>query len=260
MNKITVITICYNNLEDLISTCKSVDTQQSHPFEHWIIDGSSDKKIETFLTHNSQPSYRYWLCERDKGIADAFNKGILRAKGDILVMLNSGDCFFDDTTIHLVSGAFFNDANLMWLHGKYKILRGGQWVIIGKPFMKSKLYRGMRSVCHQTMFVKKTLHDKYGLYNVEEKIGMDYDFLCRIASEKNTLINQPMAVFAPEGTSSNNYFASLKDARRIYEKYYGKSYKLIFWQMRLRALRIILDSPVGKFLYNIKTKLGLENA
>ena len=73
---ISVITICFNNPDELISTCKSVDEQICPPDEHLIIDGSTNKKIINWLTKLPQPSYRKWIHEEDNGIADAFNKGI----------------------------------------------------------------------------------------------------------------------------------------------------------------------------------------
>ena len=259
MLSISVITICFNNLEETVATCNSVDIQQNNPFEHIIIDGSSKPDIKNHLEQNPQPAYRKWICERDEGIADAFNKGLLLAKGDIVVMLNSADTFYDEFAISTVNKVFEANPSIKWAHGKYQLIRGNQKVTIGKPFEKAKLYRGMRSVCHQTMFIKKELHDKYGMYNKSEKIGMDYDFLCRIADEPFVFINMILVNFAPAGTSSINYSAALKDAKRIYEKHYGKSFKLNLWQLRLKFLHFLLRSPIGNFLYKIKTSLKLEN-
>ena len=258
-NTISIITICFNNLQELIDTCTSVDKQIQTPFEHLIIDGSSNAEIKTYLNTTPQRHFRRWICEADKGIYDAINKGIQHAKGTIVVMLNSGDSFFEDDVTTIASTAFNNDASIQWLHGKYKLLRGNQWVIIGKPFEKNKLYRGMRSICHQSMFVKKVLHDKYGVYNTSQKIAADYDFLCRIANEKFVFINTPLVNFAPAGVSSNNYLLSLAETKYSYEKHFGKSLKLHLWQLRLKSLFYLLRSPAGNFLYKIKTRLKLEN-
>ena len=259
MPTITVITICFNNLEDLIATCNSVDMQQLKPFEHYIIDGSTKPDIKNYLETTPQPSYRKWICEPDKGIADAFNKGIKNASGEILVMLNSADTFFDETAIPTATAAFEQDPSLQWLHAKYRLFRGNQWVIIGKPFEKKKLYRGMRSICHQTMFIKKELHAKHGMYDTNEKIGMDYDFLCRIADEPFVFISSVLVNFAPAGASSVNYLQSLKDTKRIYKKYYRSGFMLFIWQIRLKILYHLLRSPIGNFLYKLKTGLKLEN-
>ncbi len=259
MTNISVITICFNNLQETIDTCNAVDMQQTKPFEHIIVDGSSNTHIKNYLEQNSHPAYRKWICEPDEGIADAFNKGVLMATGDIVVMLNSGDTFYDSLTITTVTKTFEANPAIQWVHGKYQLIRGNQKVVIGKPFEKSKLYRGMRSICHQTMFVKKTLHDKYGLYDKTEKIGMDYDFLCRIADESFVFIKLILVNFAPAGTSSIHYLKALKDAKQIYEKYFGKTAMLWLWQVRLKFLYYLLRSPVGNFLYKIKTSLKLEN-
>ena len=76
MEQLSVITISFNNLKELQQTCDSVDYQTLHPFEHCIIDGSSNNEISEWLSNTVQPVYRKWICERDKGISDAFNKGI----------------------------------------------------------------------------------------------------------------------------------------------------------------------------------------
>lgn len=259
MNQITVITICFNNLEDVISTCESVDMQMMKPFEHLIIDGSTKPVIKNYLERKSQPSYRRWICEKDEGISDAFNKGVLNAKGDIIVMLNSGDTFYDQHVTGIVTNEFEKDPDLQWLHSKYELHRGHTWIIIGKPFAKSKMYRGMRSICHQTMFVKKSLHNKYGLYDKQLKIAMDYDFLLRIANEKFIFLQEPLIKFAPAGTSSINYSASLKEIKNSYRKYYGNSIFLKIWQVRLKLLRYLLNTKPGKLLFKVKTALKLEN-
>jgi len=257
--RISIITICYNNLQELITTCSSVDNQLVKPFEHWIIDGSDNGEIKSYLENTEHPPYRKWLCERDKGISDAFNKGILRSTGDIVNMLNSGDFYYDAHTLELVDRTFTLSIDAAWLHGKYELKRGGMWVIIGKAFSRKKLYRGMRSVSHQTMFIKRRLHDQYGLYDTHLKIAMDYDFLCRIGNEPFVFIEQPLIRFVPDGISETEYLNSLKELKSVYERYYGFSLKLQVWQIRLKLLHYLIKSPVGKWLYKIKVMLKLEN-
>lgn len=258
--QITVITICFNNLQDLKQTMVSIDNQSMLPFEHIIIDGSSSKDIFNYLNNNNQPKYRKWLCERDNGIADAFNKGIKISTGNILVMLNSGDEFCEFDAIKKVDELFSTNSKITWTHSKYTLQRGNTWVTIGKPFDKKKLYRGMRSLCHQTMFIKRNVYDKYGFYNVEEKIGMDYDFVCRMCSEPFEFLETTLVKFKPDGVSSKLYLQSLKDAKRIYCKHFGFSLKLVLWQIRLKILHFLLNSFFGNFLYSLKVKLGLANA
>ena len=103
----------------------------------------------------------------------------------------------------------------------------------------------MRSICHQTMFIKKTLHDKHGLYDTQLKIAMDYDFLLRIADEKFIFLRIPLVKFAPAGTSSLNYSGSLKEIKKSYRKYYGNSIFLEIWQLRLKILAYPFANAAG---------------
>ena len=258
-NTITVITICFNNLQELIHTCRSVDIQEQQPFEHLIIDGSTSSEIKNYLESNHQPSYRRWICEPDEGISDAFNKGIINAAGSIIVMMNAGDIFYDDHAISTACKAFDEDESLQWLHSKYKLFRGRDWVVIGKPFKKKYIYRGMRSVNHQSMFVKKSLHEKHGLYFIDQKVSMDYDFLCRISGEHFIFLQQPLAVFAPNGASSVHYPQSLMEIKKAHEKYFGKSWLQFFWQLRLRLLFYLIQTKAGIFIHRVMIVLKLEN-
>src|SRR5688500_11908373 len=122
---VSVITICFNNLEELIATCKSVDKQSRKPEEHLIVDGSSDEKILRWLQDQPQPTYRRWIHERDKGISDAFNKGITNAIGDVNHLLNSGDVYYDTDAIKMVMDVFNADPSIMWTHSAYVQNRGG---------------------------------------------------------------------------------------------------------------------------------------
>jgi glycosyltransferase involved in cell wall biosynthesis len=256
---ISIITICFNNPEEVKKTCASVDMQALKPYEHWIIDGSTNSDVKQWLDTTTQPAYRKWINERDKGIADAFSKGIQKATGDILYLLNSGDTIYDETVLQKINETFQKDSSLMWCNGKLNTLRGGIWVAIGKPFEKSKLYRGMRSIAHPTMYVRKEVYEKHGLFNPDLKMAMDYDFLCRIADEKNIFIDYPLATFDPTGVSSTKYLDAMKEARAVYQKYYGKSIKQNLWGLRLTLLYYLLNSKFGRWLFKQKVKMGKEN-
>ncbi|HSN09185.1 MAG TPA: glycosyltransferase, partial [Hanamia sp.] len=160
LTKLSIITICFNNLDEVKETCRSVDEQIITPFEHLIINGSTNDEIEKYFGKADKVSYRKVFNEKDKGIADAFNKGIERSTGDVILLLNSGDLLYDKNVVKTVLLQFDKDKNLMWLHGKYRYQRSGLWVTLGKPFDPQKLYRGMRSLSHQTMYVRKELFDK----------------------------------------------------------------------------------------------------
>jgi glycosyltransferase involved in cell wall biosynthesis len=257
--KLTIITICFNNLQDVINTCNSVDQQITQPYEHLIIDGSTNNEIKNHFQNLILPSYRKTFHEKDKGIADAFNKGIAKANGDFIQFLNSGDVYFNSNSLNEVITTLQNNTNANWLHGKLLLQRGGQLVSIGKPFHPKLVYRGMRATFHPTMFVKSSLFEKYGYFNSQLNIAMDYDFLVRIREEPFVYLDKTIVKFDNTGISSTNYLASLNETKKVYEKHCGQSFKLKIWQLRLKILHWLLSSKLGKWLYQLKTKIKLEN-
>jgi glycosyltransferase involved in cell wall biosynthesis len=259
MSRITVITICFNNLQDLVKTCQSVDGQSSPPFEHWIIDGSSTKDIAYWLQNTEQPGFRKWICEPDKGIADAFNKGIARVTGDVIQLLNSGDIYANEKVLEQVGNAFEEDQSLKWLTGMICLIRMGVPVVVGKPFDPGKLYRGMRSVSHPTWFVKKSVYDQVGLYSESYAIAMDYEMMCRLKKFKSGFLPIPFVVFDDTGVSTKNYFAALAETKKAYQSNFGFSLPMELWQLRLKLLYTLQHTALGKFLFHVKRALGLEN-
>ncbi len=259
MATFSIITICFNNLADLQRTCQSVDGQTRLPDEHLIINGSTTPEIETWLLQTPQPAYRKWVNERDKGISDAFNKGIGKAFGEITHLLNSGDTYAAEDVLAAVEILFERNTNLQWISGNIQLMRGGKVVVVGKAFEKAKLYRGMRSVSHPTWFVKKHVYSRVGLYSSEYKIAMDYDMMCRLTDEPYAYLDKPIAVFDDTGISSQNYIRSLDESRIVYTSHFGFSFLMMLWQFRLRVLHYLLQTSFGKWLFALKQKMGLEN-
>jgi glycosyltransferase involved in cell wall biosynthesis len=259
MNSISVITICFNNLADLQRTCASVDAQTVLPGEHWVINGSSTPDIELWLLHTPQPGYRRWVNERDRGISDAFNKGIGKANGEITHLLHAGDRYAANDVIEAALALFAATPSVQWISGNIEMIRAGKAVIVGKPFDKAKLYRGMRSVSHPTWFVKKDVYERSGLFSSEYKIAMDYDLMCRIANEPYAYVNKVIVVFDDTGISNTKYIDSLKESRKVYESYFGFSFLLVLWQFRLQFLHAVLQTGFGKWLFSLKKKMGFEN-
>lgn len=254
-HSISVVTICYNNLEDLIKTCDSVDSQSCKPKEHWIINGSSNTRIMDWIVSTKQPSYRKWKNEPDNGITDAFNKGISLCDGAIVHLLNSGDIYTTTDILQSVTDFFSANDSVQWISGKLRLKRSGHWVEVGTPFEKKKLYRGMRGVLHPTWFVKKQVYVRNGGYPDRFKIGMDYDMMCKIQNEPYAFFNKTLATFDDSGQSTVLYLESLKENVMIYESHFGFSLYCRVWQLRQRILHYLLKTVLGKWLFRLKNKV-----
>jgi glycosyltransferase involved in cell wall biosynthesis len=254
--KLSIITICFNNLQELIKTCDSVDAQIEKPFEHIIINGSTNNQIKDwFESIQINNHYRRIINERDAGISDAFNKGIKIAKGEVIHLLNSGDIYYDKNVTQIVAKKFNDIPSVKWVSGNIILYRGGIWVDIGKPFDKKQVFKGMRAISHPTWFVKKEVYDRLGLYK-NYSIAMDYDMMCRIKDEQYAYVNYTLIKFDNTGVSNSNYLDSLKQNIEVYESNFGYSLKSRLWQFRLKLLHQFLQTSVGKKVYSLKMKIN----
>lgn len=254
MNKITIVTICFNDVEGLIKSCTSVDMQITKPYQHIIINGSTTKDAEDWYSKTEQPSFRRILNERDRGISDAFNKGIQLIDDGIVHLLNSGDVYASDEVLTFVQEAFQNHPNIQWVSGKITLKRAGIWVDIGKPFDSGQLYKGMRSVSHPTWFVRREVYDRIGFFSEQYKIAMDYDLMCRIKDEPYLFLDQVIVKFDDTGVSSVQYLKSLKQNIEVYESHFGFSLICRLWQLRQKLFYYFLQTMFGKFIFKIKSK------
>ena len=168
--KLSIITINYNNLSGLRRTMKSVLSQTFKDYEWIIIDGgSTDGSRE--LIESLRKCIAYWCSEPDKGVYNAQNKGIEKARGEYLSFLNSGDEYYENATLAKVFGKKTPDADVLygdWLHND----PGHEWVQ-RSPVNMSRIYIYTENVCHQAVFTRSTLLKQKG-YDEAMKIFADW--------------------------------------------------------------------------------------
>ena len=248
MPDISVVTICFNNLSEVIATCASIDNQTIKPFEHIIINGSTQPEVANWLTSTPQPTYRKWENMPALKIVPSFNLGIEKCTGKYIHLLNSGDLYASPDVLEKVTSFLIGNPSANWISGNIILFRGNEWITVGCPFDKKQLFKGMRKISHPTWFVKKEVYNKYGLYAPYE-IAMDYDMMCRIKDEPYAYLNYTIAKFDNTGISTLKYNDSLKQNIQVYEANFGFSAKSRVWQFRLRMLHSILQTSFGKWLF-----------
>lgn len=211
--KLSIITVNYNNRDGLQKTIDSVICQTWRDFEWIIIDGgSTDGSRE--LIEKYQEHFAYWCSEPDKGIYNAMNKGIAKAKGEYLQFLNSGDYLYDSNVLRKVFGKQrFADI----LFG-YMIVEGSN-VFSSSAMMKPVLYWNDfvgNTLPHQASFCKLSLFEKYGMFDESYKIAADTKFFIKtIVWEKSSyeFIPEKIALFQQGGISSGDARFFERDVR-----------------------------------------------
>jgi glycosyltransferase involved in cell wall biosynthesis len=220
MDKISIITVCYN-AEDTI--CKTMDSviNQTYPFvEYIIIDGNSTdstcKLIKDYEQLIINRGYEFvFYTENDKGIYDAMNKGILLSTGKWVHFRNSGDYFFDNKVIENIFTQEINSTTEI-IHGDIRV-----WDKYGycdkKPSILSRTYKVSMPVWHPSAFIKTELHKKL-LYDISYHLSGDYDFFFKCFRSIVPFQYFPILVAlvnVEEGASITNRMLGLKENLKL---------------------------------------------
>lgn len=179
--KVTIITVCYNSAKTIEDTIQSVVNQTYNNIEYIIIDGfSTDNTLD--IVNNYKNKIAKVISEKDAGLYDAINKGIGLATGEIIANLNSDDFYIDNNVIADVvakmkaekSDTLYADLYYVDAIDTNKVTRN--WV--SGNYKKGLFFKGWMPP-HPTFFVRKSVYDKYGKFNLELKSAADYEIMLR---------------------------------------------------------------------------------
>ncbi len=176
--KFSIITINRNNAAGLQRTIESVVTQIDENFEYLVIDGAStDESVNVINKYSDK--INYWISEPDGGIYNAMNKGILRARGEYCLFLNSGDWFVENILDILKEVEF--DVDIVYGNVYVEFNNGLSTINKGCTNSDLSLYDFYTdTIRHQAAFVKTDLFKRYGNYKEEYNIVSDWLFFVEV--------------------------------------------------------------------------------
>ncbi len=183
--KISIITATFNSAKTLRDTIESVLRQSYRDIEYIVIDGAS-KDNTLNIVKSLEPKFEgrlKYISELDKGIYDAMNKGVKMATGDVVGILNSDDFFTSNDVIAKVADAFAaNDVDAVYgdIHFvKDENLEKCTRYYSSKNFHPWMLRCGFMPA-HPSFYCKKTVFEKYGLYDLQYKTSSDFEMMVRL--------------------------------------------------------------------------------
>ncbi len=220
---ISVITIVYNNVQSVEKTILSVIKNKTDFIEYIVIDGGSmDGTLDILQKYRSYIDVM--VSEKDNGISDAFNKGIVRATGKWLLFLNSGDIFTDTIVIGKVYDTLKKNNGKMVCFYNVMLSNGAHTMPTQSMIDQGKdMIVALAEIPHQGAFIQKAAFEKYGLFNTFFSLRMDYEFFARMRAETDTMehINEVLAIYEFGGRSNqrSNFELFLQETISIKLKY-----------------------------------------
>lgn len=206
--KISIITIAFNNENDIKFTIESVIGQSYKNIEYIIIDGKSqDGTLDIIKGYGDRIDLL--ISEPDKGIYDAINKGIQRSTGDVVGLIHAGDQIYDKFTIEKIVNHFqTHDIEASYGHSVF-VNKNNQVVRVNKsPKFNKKLFKFGWMPSHQSIYIRREIFKKLGLYRLDLGGSGDYEFVIRYFYCNNIkvkLLDEFIIKFATGGTSTSNY-------------------------------------------------------
>ncbi|WP_305862914.1 glycosyltransferase family 2 protein [Helicobacter cholecystus] len=219
MSSFSIITIVYNDVTHIKETMDSVMNQNYGEIEYILIDGGSiDGTKEAIFEHITSyatitqetikqdsfyleataklsPTFTFkFLSEKDKGIYDAMNKGIILATKEWINFMNCGDCFYNLNVLVEVANQK-NEADILYGNTQISYIDQNLNIIkIAPSPIKESLKKFGVNLIHQSMFFKTQIHKHY-LYNTQDyKIASDYDLIYRLYTQNYSFGVLPLII------------------------------------------------------------------
>lgn len=246
--KLSIVTVNLNNAAGLERTASSVVRQTFGNKEFIVVDGgSTDNSLGVIEKYKDGISF--WISEKDDGIFHAMNKGIGYAKGEYLLMLNSGDILTSDTILQEIfctqptADVLYTD--VLWQQGENVYGYHPPDALNFGYFFRHDF------IPHQTSFVRRDLHHKLGLYDTALRLSGDWKFLV-LAICKHNVSYKHLSVYASqcdrEGISNKpeSWAVVLAERKQILEEHFPA---FLSDYARLNNLQTRFDA-VNRRIYN----------
>jgi glycosyltransferase involved in cell wall biosynthesis len=255
MNKISVVTVCFNESEEKIKhTFHSIISQNYTSVEFIVVDGGSNEYTLNALRLWSS-KINHFVSEPDKGIFDAMNKGIRLATGDWICFMNVGDSFYNNEALSKLIQS--NDKNVDILYGDVYKLEFG--LIISPDKLNSYTFYDL-GICHQAILSHKRVFEKIGDFDLSMKLYGDADWVMRAFISGFSFLHIPeiVCVYQGGGVTSDNTILQ-EDRRNYLQRYFNirqrSFYKILSIYQRILNRIISFNMSIPYFLKKPLIKL-----
>lgn len=258
--KLSIITINYNEASALQQTINSVRSQTYQDYEHIIIDGgSTDESVDIVKNYAAEYPVLKWGSEKDGGVYDAQNKGVKRAEGEYCFFLNAGDVFASAQVLEKML-SMPTQADL--LYGNLIVVQEGKHVRFCKG-VEQPTFLDLYNSClkHQATFIKRSLFERFGVYDASLRIVADWEWFFRVAAFHDDVIleyrNVDIAEFDNNGISSRSPQLCKEERQLVLNRYMSQRMQEDYLLLtKYRNVRYGAKSKLFDTMFRIISKLA----
>ena len=232
--KISLITVCFNSEATIRTAMESVFAQRGVDVEYIVVDGeSTDGTVEIVeeFSHKEHKGNKEvfefkWVSEKDRGMYDAINKGIKMATGDVVGILNADDMLEGEDTLAHVVGMFEprntrNDANIDCVYADVRFVKDDLSTTVryySAKHWKPWMLQWGKMPPHPSVYIRRELFGKYGMYKLGYDIAADYELLIRylrMAKLRTQYLNESLVRMRMGGKSTRGWKSFMTLNREI---------------------------------------------
>jgi len=264
--KVTIITVCWNCIDAIAPTMKSIFDQTYGNIECVVIDGGSTDGTREYL-ESVRPRLTVFISEKDKGIYDAMNKGIHAASGDYIIFINAGDRLASADVIEKVmTKPEVAVRRPRLVSGRVQFEYRGKLL---NRFRPAKSDRGDDCLPHQATFIDARLQKEH-LFDDRFRSVADYELwqrLKKLGLFDVLYVPEVIAVFSLGGRSNEIKYDSRRYLERAYvDSLYTNKFDLLDWTklfLKITLRRVIYklfgERALHSLLYFFKIRISEKN-
>jgi glycosyltransferase involved in cell wall biosynthesis len=245
--RLTIITSSYNSESSILATINSILNQDIEDIEYIIVDGGSTDKtlsiVENMSSKFIDKGWDFkWISEKDSGIYNAWNKGVMMATGDWVAFLGSDDVYCSGA-LKLYKAQIIKNIQFDFITAKAKIIVNGYIQReFGVNFYWSQFKREMK-ILHAGGFLNVNYIKTHGMFDESYRITGDYEMLLRKGERlKVAFIDDFLVEMDGGGVSNVMVKSSLKEAKRAKITTNARSYFLASIDYYFVLLKIKIKS------------------